>query len=748
MLLSLSFSQSILSERYTTFDELEQKINEWDQNYGQNSNPFEIIDDEGIIFHHEIIGYSRVDNLPIWAIKLSFNANIDEDEPKMLILGQCHAEEIYGLEIAVELIDWLLDPFNNANPIYIQSLLSILANSEVWIVPTHNPDGLSVVHGWYDSMNVWKQDESYRKNKYDANMNGVFDFILGIGDDIDGVDLNRNYDFNWIFGDEFNQVDTGCSSNPAYLSNYDYYRGPSPFSEPEVVAIRDFALENNFLLSVAYHSSRSGCVAEKVISSWLWEGEKAAPDLEVISRLGEEIAQLIPTQDGFSYYYPANSTSMRGNAHDWFYKETGCIQYLIEVGTSDIQSNDISIIEDTIDRNMVGLLYLLKKGAGTTIQDGPSVYQLSGKVVDSSGDPINAEVRILELDGPMLSPRYTDEFGRFRRLLKEGLFTVEVSAFGYETYIGSVSPSSSSITILDIELIKLPEYEIDIEILNPYNFNNIEGYIVDSALNDTISNIFFDDLNKVIVLPKGDYQLAVGTLNSFVEYIDFNLNESIDLSVYLKPANQISIPQINNWDNFSDTPFLIDNDNQILSQSDAVYGSELNISIRGLIDISSHKNELDNEFRLEMEMANEFEWELDKLSIFIESDDSGEQHLIKEITGHNWISRKLSFPFEYDFSNLENNVYLKLLFETDNTVNYRGFNLKNNIYISYPACPKGDIDVSGEFNVIDIVGIVGIALGLEINSDENINCMADLNGDQIVDVIDIIALVNLVLNSK
>ena len=266
--------------------------------------------------------------MPIWAVKLSFNANIDEDEPKTLILGQCHAEEIYGLEIAIELIEWFLDPFNSENSIYLQSIFSIMSNSEVWVVPTHNPEGLEVVHGYYDINNVWQQDESFRKNKYDANMNGVFDFVLGIGDDIDGVDLNRNYDLNWVYGDEFNQLDTGCSSNPSYLSNYDYFRGPAPFSEPEIQAIRDFTLSNNFLLSIAYHSSRSGCVAEKVIYPWIWENEKSAPDIDVISELGIEIAQRIPTQDGQSYYYPTNSKSMRGNAHDWLYANTGCIQYL------------------------------------------------------------------------------------------------------------------------------------------------------------------------------------------------------------------------------------------------------------------------------------------------------------------------------------------------------------------------------------------------------------------------------------
>ena len=137
---SFLFSDSILSDRFTTLEQLEQKIIEWDAEFGSNEDPFGPLPvDEGIIFHHEIIGYSGVDNLPIWAIKISFNANIDEDEPRMLILGQCHAEEIYGLEISIELIEWLLYPANPGNSAYSQSILSVLAQSEVWIIPTHNP---------------------------------------------------------------------------------------------------------------------------------------------------------------------------------------------------------------------------------------------------------------------------------------------------------------------------------------------------------------------------------------------------------------------------------------------------------------------------------------------------------------------------------------------------------------------------------------------------------------------------------
>ena len=737
---SFIFCQSSLSERYTTYQELENKIIEWDQNYGSNSDPFPNIPNEGIIFHHEIIGYSGVDNLPIWAIKLSFNANIDEDEPKMLILGQCHAEEIYGLEIAVELIDWLLDPFGSANPIYIQSLLAILNSSEVWVVPTHNPDGLSVVHGWYDSLGYWQQDESFRKNKYDANDNGIFDFMIGIGDDQDGVDLNRNYDFNWIFGDDFNQVDTGCSANPSYLSNYDYYRGPYPFSEPEIIAIRDFAIDNDFLLSIAYHSSRSGCVAEKVISSWLWEEEKAAPDIEAISRLGEEIAQLIPSEDGFSYYYPGNSTSMRGNAHDWFYKQTGCFQYLIEVGTSNMQSNDISLIESTIDRNMVGLLYLLKKGAGTTIQNGPLVYQLSGKVTDEDGEPIEAEVKIIELNGEMLEPRYTDNFGRYRRILTEGQFTLEVSAFGYETYSSIISPSSSSITYHDIELNKFDVYDLDIEIINPNEYEDISGALIykGSIIHEFDDSITFADL------PEESYQLVVKAPNAYPEYINIDLFESKQTYVYLKPKNSLLFEQFDNLDNWevSDSYFVIE-DSHLKSQSSDFYEGNLSVSIRSFIATDSFSiNEIGENFLINIGMKNELEWTHDKLSFSFESTNLSEEYLIADISGHKFVDHVLSIPY----MGVINDLYLKLLFETDNTVNYRGFAI-DYIEILYPSCPKGDLDLSGMFDVVDIVAMINVVLGLDVNFDGNIVCRSDLNSDEIVNVVDIVALVDLILNN-
>ena len=730
---SLVLSQSSLSERYTTYSELEQKLNEWENNFGSNSDPFPQIQNEGIIYHHEIIGYSGVDNLPIWAVKLSFNADIDEDEPKMLILGQCHAEEIYGLEIAIELIEWFLNPFNSENSIYLQSIFSIMSNSEVWIVPTHNPEGLEVVHGYYDINNNWLQDESFRKNKFDANMNGIFDFVLGVGDDIDGVDLNRNYDFNWIFGDDFNQLDSGCSTNPSYLSNFDYYRGTEPFSEPEIRAIRDFTLENNFLLSIAYHSSRSGCVAEKVIYPWIWEDDKSAPDIDVISELGIEISQKIPTQDGLSYYYPTNSKSMRGNAHDWLYANTGCIQYLIEVGTSDIQSSDINVIEDTISRNMQGLLYLLKKGAGTSIQNGPDVYQISGLVKDINGEPINAEVKILENHGPMLKPRMTDDFGRFRRILKEGLYTIEVSSFGYETYTSSVSPSSSSITELEITLNELPYYNLNFNLLN----SDIEGEMY-ALLKGDFNEIEIDFSNQ-IELPEGDYQLFINSDYYLPKFLNINLNQDtmVDIEIYNKGVfTYDSFENSNNWVNNNG---LVIEDNQLKSQSSSYYQYNQNKSIRMSKDLSQFDN-LD--FILKVRLKNELEWDNDKLIFRLSSENSDAYSIIKQISSHNFEWYDAYIPFNI----VDERKYLEIVLETDGSVNYRGFNI-DNIELLYQCNGlKGDLDSSGYLNISDVILIVDEIL-IAADSQQLTNCLADINNDNIINIFDLILVIENILEN-
>ena len=114
----------------------------------------------------DTIGFSTQENLPILAIKISDNADLKEDEPRVLFVGQVHAEEVLGVEIVIDLIKDLLFP----NPNIITHMNILKQYLDIWIIPTLNPEGLNVVHEGLDL--------SYRKNKRDLSPS-VSSFYVG-----------------------------------------------------------------------------------------------------------------------------------------------------------------------------------------------------------------------------------------------------------------------------------------------------------------------------------------------------------------------------------------------------------------------------------------------------------------------------------------------------------------------------------------------------------------------------------------
>ena len=741
LLCSLLFS---LSERYHTFYEIEQKLHEWELEFSDNENPWpSYYPESGIIYQLYEIGRSETDDLPIYAVKLSYNANEDQDEARVLILGQCHAEEIYGVEIAMELIDWLLHP-NAFYPVGYPDRKMAIENTEIWVVPTYNPEGLLTVHGDV-IQDEWIQDEWYRKNKTDINENNLFDYVYGPGNDSDGVDLNRNYDFNWIFGDKQYELDYGCSDNPSYIANFDYFRGSHPFSEKEVQIIRDFAIDKQFLLSIAYHSSRSGCVSEKVIYPWLWTEDKASPDFPVIDQLGRDIASLLPTQDGIATYLPSGSISRRGNAHDWFYSQTGCIQYLIEAGTSDMQSDSLDIIEDTIDRNLIGAFHLINRASGNNFGEiGADKYLINGIVKDfNTSEILNAEVKILEMDGPMLKPRKTDEFGRYRRLLYPGNFTLEISHRGYQTYIeGGIVPSSTSFTVRDIDLIPIPEYSVNFEFNFPDDyldsFNSSLQLIYRDQWGEVIQDIFSGD---IITFYEGTYEIEIRDANStlilpiFDEFSvseDLSLNYDINWSkvLYRGINSNDWIIQSGDW-NF---------DEGIKSQSSFFYDD----NYEGLIhlDLLLHPND----YLVALINAKyELEWGEDVFEIYLSNQNNefisnillSEQHF-------NFNDNLILFSNE-----INQNLQLSMKINCDSSLYYRGVIINDLEILTLPEneCYYGDINHDGIININDVMKLLNYALSYD-DAYGYYKCVSDINNDDIINVQDIINLVFMILGDR
>jgi len=427
MMVSLS-AQIGLDARYHTYEEILAVFDSLQTNYPEIVKVEQIGTTLGAVPYQEPI--------PIWAIKLSNNAAVDEDEPEIMFAGTCHAEEVLGTEITMYMIEQIVE-YYYAPPFNIW-----LDNLEMWFVPTYNPEGMQVV------MDGW--DITYRKNKRDNNMNGVFDYVAEPGGDIDGVDLNRNYSFNWIHGAPFDQEGDE--------ELYDYYRGPGPFSEGGTQAIRDFAAEHHFLYSINFHSSRTGNFSEKCYHSFNWGGEKPSPDILLAQSIGDNVAALIEKENGAGNYESYPSSGRKGNAHDWFYKEHGTIQLLIEVGTNIIQPEP-EIVDDTCVRCSNGAYWLMNRALGYNAD----AAMLTGHITDSeTGEPIVAEVRIEGFHASYFTPRLSDAtYGRYWRPLMPGTYDVRVIKEGYaEKLVENVMVNNSLWKIQNIELDPLLEFEI------------------------------------------------------------------------------------------------------------------------------------------------------------------------------------------------------------------------------------------------------------------------------------------------
>jgi len=665
-LLSILSGDSPLHERYHTYEEIQEQLEEWNDEFGDSEN---IYPGSGIIYHLEELGASTEDGLPFWAVKLSYNADIDEDEPKFLFLGQCHAEEILGVEITMEMINKFLNP----TPQYhLQNMQAILQSSEVWVVPTYNPEGLTVVHG--DSVDGnWLQDISYRKNKRDVNLNGIFDFdnTAEAGNDSDGVDLNRNYNFNWIFGDGAWVEDYGN-----YQSHFDYYRGESPFSESETQAIRDFAIENKFLLSIAYHSSRSGNVSEQIIFPWMWNGGKSSPDYPVISSLAMGISNLIPTETGveFSNYITVAGVSRKGNAHDWFYTETGCIQFLIEVGTSNLQPDSLEIIEDTINRNLQGAIHLMNRGIGyTTGNFGADAFQVSGIVLDASNNtPIEgAIVKILEYDGPMLKQRTTDQFGRYRRLLTQGTFTLHISASGFEDQSFTIVPSSSSQTEQNVSLIPLDIYTLELIINPPSAYTESMILLLSDQYSTDTLEVNSTDFS--IQIPENHYTIKIRGEELFPHLNEINVSTDSLIIIDLSWADELLSESFANLGNWAIENGAWQNDDGVLcSQSDLTYPSSPISIVSSPIINPGHQS-----LALSLDFQYEMEWENDTAFVSILGDQDTATFIWTE---QNWENHTELLPFETNSESFR----IQIGINSDNTLEYRGINI-DKLKLIYPS---------------------------------------------------------------
>ncbi len=233
----------------------------------------------------------------LWWLKISDNPDVDEDEPELLYTSLHHAREVISLQQQIFYMWYLLENYESDPEIKY-----LVDNTEMYFVPIINADGFQ-----YNCTTNPDGGGMWRKNRRDNN-DGSF-----------GVDPNRNYGYNWGLNDQ------GSSPNPTDAT----YRGPAPFSEPEIKNMRDLCNAHDFRITLNYHSH-----GNLLLSPWGYTAE-----LPVDSTLLLDFSKLMVRENNYTYgpgsttIYPTN-----GASDDWMYGEQTTkdkiFSYTPEVGGS------------------------------------------------------------------------------------------------------------------------------------------------------------------------------------------------------------------------------------------------------------------------------------------------------------------------------------------------------------------------------------------------------------------------------
>ncbi|RKY95973.1 MAG: hypothetical protein DRQ13_06375 [Ignavibacteriae bacterium] len=250
-----------------------------------------------LISERDSIGSSN-EGRTIWAVKISDNPNINEDEPAVGFDALVHAREPQSMATLMYFMWYLLENYGT-DP----EVTYLLDNREIYGVPCFNPDGYE-----YNRQNDPNGGGMWRKNR--RNNGGSY-----------GVDMNRNFGYKWGYDNN------GSSPNPSDNT----YRGPAPFSEPEAQAVRDLAILHNYGTHFNMHSWQ-----DAYLYPWGYINLQC-PDSSTYREFASDMSAI----NGYSYGTSGEILGYQsnGSVRDYMYGEqvekNKIFGYTIEIGNSD-----------------------------------------------------------------------------------------------------------------------------------------------------------------------------------------------------------------------------------------------------------------------------------------------------------------------------------------------------------------------------------------------------------------------------
>ena len=224
--------------------------------------------------------FTTEEGRPLYWVRISNTPDTDDpSEPEILYTSNHHAREAAALSVNMYTMWYILENYASD-----EDLRYLVDNVEMYFVPLVNPDG------WVYNQTIQPNGGGmWRKNRRN-NGNGTF-----------GVDLNRNYGYEW--------GGVGSSGN----GNSDVYRGDAPFSEAESQALKWFTEQHEFQIALNYHTA-----ANMLLHPWGYTDGIECEDHDQFIAFKSWMTEV----NGYLNIQSSLLYEAAGDSDDWMYGDT------------------------------------------------------------------------------------------------------------------------------------------------------------------------------------------------------------------------------------------------------------------------------------------------------------------------------------------------------------------------------------------------------------------------------------------
>lgn len=620
-----------------------------------------------IVSARQSIGLS-LEGRDIWAFQISDTPDSTEGDPEVFFNSLIHAREPAAMMTLMHFAWSLAESYNQD-----QALTYLVNEREMWFVPVINPDGYI-----YNQLTNPNGGGMHRKNRRPGCTSSP------------GVDLNRNWGFQWGFDD------VGSNPDPCGAT----YRGTDPFSEPETQVIRDFVLDHDFKTVFNYHS-----YGDLLIKPFSYDESVAlpAPDSEIYAQMGPDLVK----ENGYLFGTGTETVgyTVNGDAVDYMYGELGIINYTPEVGAGSDGAfwPPTELIFEIAEGNIPMNVHLagcagswIEMESFELLSDGPLEH----------GDTVNCELNIMnkgvgsENNDAMLYIRSPDSSitPSINSIDVSGLLSMESYDYGAEGLSFIINSQSGEIAHL-IFTMEMSGYEMHSDTLH-WIIGRPDTLFFDDFSTD-MSNwvsdtwgieVGADGQNQYMTdSPSGSYDAAISA--------NVTLIEPLDLGGYVNPVLRFAA----SWDIEFGWDFC-----QVLASSD---GGITWSALRG------------------------------------EYTTPGNGSSVQPLGEHGYHGTQGWIEDQLSLSQFEGSSSLTLAFQlvSDTYFEGDGFKVDDIAVLGWGSgFVVGDVTRDGEINISDAVFLLESIMSNQDLEDELLE-LADTNGDRLIDIRDLVILVELIL---